>query len=230
MDRKVHDIKAHIIPATEVNRYWDDWYKISQVRNGRVERINNTAIRLEKVAARLGTAINNQVKIQRFLDAMHPELRYAVEPEVKDRATASWKDVKELANRKDDGLFQAGRYGRNQPADQSTGSRQPHSSNATAPRSSQAMNPQGGPMSNATNFTKARQRTPGGGGGQQGPRSPRKLSDNEKANTRKEKRCFYCKKQGHFMNDCRAKEAAERNGRYIRTAHTTATMSVRNVD
>jgi hypothetical protein len=105
------ELKAHIIPATEINRYWDDWYTISQGRNGRVERINNTAIRLEKVGARLGTAINSQVKIQRFLDAMHPELRYAVEPEVKDRSTAAWKDVKELANRKDDGLFQAGRYG-----------------------------------------------------------------------------------------------------------------------
>jgi hypothetical protein len=104
------ELEAHIIPATEVNRYWDDWYKISQVLNGRVERINNTAIRLEKVAARLGTAINNQVKIQRFLEAMHPELRYAVEPEVKDRTTAPWKDIKELANRNDDALFQAGRY------------------------------------------------------------------------------------------------------------------------
>jgi uncharacterized Zn-binding protein involved in type VI secretion len=46
---------------------------------------------------------------------MHPELRYAVEPEINDRSTASWKDIKELANRKDDGLFQAGRYGQNQP-------------------------------------------------------------------------------------------------------------------
>jgi hypothetical protein len=110
------ELKAHIIPATEINRYWDDRYEISQVTNGRVERINSTAIRLEKVAARLGTAINNQVKIQRFLDAMHPELRYAVEPEIKDRSTASWKDKKELANRKDDGLFQAGRYGQNQPS------------------------------------------------------------------------------------------------------------------
>jgi hypothetical protein len=33
---------------------------------------------MEKVAARLGEAITNAVKIQRFLDAMHPELRYAV--------------------------------------------------------------------------------------------------------------------------------------------------------
>jgi hypothetical protein len=193
------ELKAHIIPATEVNRYWDDWYKISQVRNGRVERINNTAIRLEKVAARLGTALNNQVKIQRFLDAMHPELRYAVELEVKDRATASWKDVKELANRKDDGLFQAGRYGRNQPADRSTGSRQLHSSNATAAS-------HGRPNNN---------------------KQAKRLTDNEKAQLRREKKCYYCKKPGHFMNDCRAKKAAERDGRYtsIRTAHTTATIS-----
>jgi hypothetical protein len=99
------DLRKHIVSSTDVNRYWDNWYKISQVRNGRVDRITATAIRMEKVAARLGEAITNAVKIQRFFDAMHPELRYAVEPDIQDRSKASWDDVKQLAERKDAALF-----------------------------------------------------------------------------------------------------------------------------
>jgi hypothetical protein len=64
------DLRDHIVPSTDVNQHWEDWYKIHQVRNGRVDRINTTAIRMEKVAARLGEEISNTVKIQRFLDAM----------------------------------------------------------------------------------------------------------------------------------------------------------------
>jgi hypothetical protein len=126
------DLRKHIISSTDVNRYWDDWYKISQVRNGRVDRITATAIRMKKVAARLGEAITNAVKIQRFFDAMHPELCYAVEPDIQVCSKASWDDVKQLAERKDAALFQAERYGRSQPS----GPRQSHqqSSNANSPQ------------------------------------------------------------------------------------------------
>jgi hypothetical protein len=112
------DLRDHIVPSTDVNRHWEDWYKIHQVRNGRVDRINTTAIRMEKVAARLGEEILNTVKIQRFLDAMHSELRYAVEPDIPNRLKAVWDDIKKLAERKDAALFQAGRYGRSQPSGQ----------------------------------------------------------------------------------------------------------------
>jgi hypothetical protein len=119
-DQLLTDLRAHIVPSTEINRYWDDWYKINQVRNGGVDRINTTAIH---VAARLGQAITNAVKIQRFLDDMHPELRYAVEPDIQDCSKADWNEVKQLAERKDAALFQANRYDRSQ---------QSYSSNANA--------------------------------------------------------------------------------------------------
>ena len=41
---------------------------------------------------------------------MHPELQLAVESDLEDRATATWEDVKKLAERKDAGLFQAKKY------------------------------------------------------------------------------------------------------------------------
>jgi hypothetical protein len=162
------DLRAHIVPSTEINRYWDDWYKINQVRNGGVDRITTTAIRMEKAAARLGEAITNAVKIQRFLDAMHPELRYAVEPDIQDRSKATWDEVKKLAERKDAALFQAGRYGHQQS----------YSSDANAP---QWKNNDSG-------------------------RQFQRLTDEEKAQLRNDRKCFYCKKPGHIVNDCRARQ------------------------
>ena len=83
-----------------------------QVIQGKVDRITKTAIQIERIAQKLDTAITTPVRIQKFLDSMHPELRYAVEPEIKDRKTATWKDVKDTAQRKDEALFRAGKYGR----------------------------------------------------------------------------------------------------------------------
>jgi hypothetical protein len=162
-DQLLTDLRAHIVPSTEINRYWDDWYKINQVRNGRVDRITTTAISMEKAAARLGQAITNAVKIQRFLDAMHPKLRYAVEPDIQDRSKADWNEVKQLAERKDAALFQADRYD----------------------RSPQWQN-------NSNNYGRGRQF--------------QRLTDDEKAQLQNDRKCFYCKKPGHIVNDCRARQ------------------------
>jgi hypothetical protein len=162
-DQLLTDLRAHIVPSTEINRYWDDWYKINQVRNGGVDRINTTAIHMEKVAARLGQAITNAVKIQRFLDAMHPELRYAVEPDIQDRSKADWNEVKQLAERKDAAIFQADRYDRSQQW-----------------------------QNNSNNHGRGRQF--------------QRLTDDEKAQLRNDRKCFYCKKPGHIVNDCRARQ------------------------
>jgi hypothetical protein len=232
------DLRKHIISSTDVNRYWDDWYKISQVRNGRVDRITATAIRMEKVAARLGESITNAVKIQRFLDAMHPELRYAVEPDIQDRSKASWDDVKQLAEWKDAALFQAGRYGRSQPS----GPRQSHqqTSNANAPQwrnSSNANAPQwrntpqwGNSYSsnaNAPQWRPSNNGTPGRGNS--GKSSFKQLTDNEKAQLRKDRKCFYCKKPGHIFNDCRARQRNQQNGKFVQSAHTSINLIEENI-
>jgi hypothetical protein len=232
------DLRDHIVPSTDVNRHWEDWYKIHQVRNGRVDRINTTAIRMEKVAARLGEEITNTVKIQRFLDAMHPELRYAVEPDIPNRSKAVWDDVKKLAERKDAALFQAGRYGRNQPSgqrynQQSSNANAPHwrnSNNANAPQwrnSSNAHTPhwQNSYSSNA-NAPNWRNNNQGGtpGRGNSGKSSFKRLTDNEKAQLRKDRKCFYCKKPGHIFNDCRARQRNQQNGKFVQSAHTTVDL------
>ena len=186
----LENLKEYIIPSTQINRYWDDWYKISQVHGGKIERITATAIRLEKAANRLGTAISNQVKVQRFLDAMHPELRYAVEPDVKDRATANWNDIKRLAERKDAALFQAGKYGKTKSGD-------------THQRTT----------SNAVN-TPFKQQS-----------KPRKLTPQEKERLRRERRCYYCKKVGHTMNECRTRQRNQQQGKFTQSACTTVDIT-----
>jgi hypothetical protein len=227
------DLRKHIISSTDANRYWDDWYKISQVRNGRVDRITATAIRMEKVAARLGEAITNAVKIQRFLDAMHPELRYAVEPDIQDRSKASWDDVKQLAERKDAALFQAGRYGRSQPSgqrynQQSSNANAPqwrnqHTSNSNAPQWRNAPQWQNSYSSNA-NAPNWRSNNGTPGRGNSGKSSFKRLTDNEKAQLRKDRKCFYCKKPGHIFNDCRARQRNQQNGKFVQSAHTTVNL------
>jgi hypothetical protein len=203
------DLRDHIVPSTEVNRHWEDWYKIHQVRNGRVDQINNTAIRMEKAATRLGEEITNTVKLQRFLDAMHPELRYAVEPDIPNRSKAVWDDVKKLAERKDAALFQAGRCGRNQPSGQRYNQQ---SSNANAPQwrnSSNANTPQwrNSNNSNATQWQNAPQwqnsyssnanapnwRSNNGTPrrGNSGKSSFKRLTDNEKAHLGRPPEAYY---------------------------------------
>lgn len=60
----ISKLKEFIIPTTAINDYWDEWNKISQSHHGKVDRIQTTAIKLEKLAHRLGAAITNGVKIQ----------------------------------------------------------------------------------------------------------------------------------------------------------------------
>jgi hypothetical protein len=79
------------------------------------------------------------------------------------------------------------------------------------------------PSSNALNFSQQKNR-PGNSKGF------RKIPDEEKARLRKERNCFYCKKPGHIMNECRAKRANERRGRFIQSAHTTATIEAEILD
>ena len=48
--------------------------------------------------------------LQKFLDVMHKELRYAIEPNL-DKDNFEWKDVVSLAERHDHSLWQAQKYG-----------------------------------------------------------------------------------------------------------------------
>jgi hypothetical protein len=76
----------------------------------------------------------------------------------------------------------------------------PPSSNATFQHSSQAMNPQStqGPHHH---------------GRPNNNKQVRRLTDNEKAQLRREKKCYYCKKTRHFVNECRARQRNKQSGK-----------------
>jgi hypothetical protein len=114
--------------------------------------------------------------------------------------TAIWDDVKRLDSQKDAAIFQAGRYGR--------------------PNQHRGITY---PSGNALNFCPQRNR----------PRNSkgfRKIPDDEKARLRKERKCFYCNKPGHFRNECKAKKAKQQRRRFIQSAHITATIETETPD
>ena len=85
-------LRQHVVPSTHVNEYWKQWESISQVRNGRVQRIGLTAIEIDKLAQRIPGGVNSATRLQTFLASMHPELRLRVEPNI-DKDNFDWKEV-----------------------------------------------------------------------------------------------------------------------------------------
>ena len=58
----------------------------------------------------MGGKISDDTKLQKFLDAMHKELRYGIEPNL-DKDKFKWEDVVSLAEKHDDSLCPAQKYG-----------------------------------------------------------------------------------------------------------------------
>ena len=80
------------------------------MKGGRPNRISEVAITIEKLATRLGNSIGPGAKIQKLLDAMHPQLRKAVKPGFEDRTDTEWPKIVKLAERHDNVLYDTGTY------------------------------------------------------------------------------------------------------------------------
>ena len=93
------DLGEFFTSATATEDAWEKFNKISQVENGKIQPISRVAINLEKLSARLGKRITKEAKIQRFIDAMHPDLRYMVKPEISE--TDEFSQVVKKAERRD---------------------------------------------------------------------------------------------------------------------------------
>ena len=92
LEQMLDGLKKHVIPSTHRNTYWKQWDAIHQIKNGKVQRIGNVAIEIDKIAQRLGGKISDDTKLQKFLDVMHKQLRYAIEPNI-DKDNFKWEDV-----------------------------------------------------------------------------------------------------------------------------------------
>ena len=109
IEQMLDGLKRHVIPSTHRNTHWKQWDAIHQIKNGKVQRIGNIAIEIDKIAQWLGGKISDDTKLQKFLDIMHKELRYAIEPNL-DKDNVKWEDVVILAEKHDDSLWQAHKY------------------------------------------------------------------------------------------------------------------------
>ena len=111
VDEMLKGIKNHCIPTTSSNVYWKQWHQVSQIQHGKVQRIGVTAIEIDRIAERLHGLIPDTIKLQKFLDVMHPELRHAIEPGI-NKDKFDWEEIVALAEQQNDSLFQAGKYGK----------------------------------------------------------------------------------------------------------------------
>ena len=196
IDEFLTELKQHVVPSTHVNKYWKDWNKVTQTEGGKTKSIKDVGLEIERLAQRLGqTNISTPVRVQKFLDAMHPELRLKVEPAIKKQGEniTAWGDVVEQAEQQDAALYEAGRYG---------AKRQPISNAIQAPfqrnkRPQQNQKPSR-PWRQQTNYTNTQ-------------RSPRKMPEDEYKRLQKEGKCYFCKKPGHRINDCRKRKQKDYN-------------------
>ena len=104
-------IKNHCIPTTSSNVYWKQWDQVSQIQHGNVQRVGVTTIEIDRIMEWLQGKIPDTIKIQKFLDVMHLELRHAIESGI-NTDKFDWEEIVALAKRHDreDSLFQAGKY------------------------------------------------------------------------------------------------------------------------
>ena len=179
----MHDrIAKHCIPSTHGNMYWKQWDKVSQTQNGRTQRIGNVAIEIDRLCECMD--ISEGSKLQKFLDAMHPELRLQVEPKI-DKKQFDWEAVVSDAERCDDALFQAGKYGRG-GKDTESFAVQHH------PGQHKNNRKRGGPRDGKKTY-------------------PPRRGDKKQYEERKQNRqCYFCGKDGHFIDKCLARKHKER--------------------
>jgi hypothetical protein len=90
-------LRDHVVPSTQGNNYWNEWNNIAQkTKEGKTRRIGLVAIDIKRVAKCIAEGdqgtIGEGVRLQKLLDAMHPELRFQVEPNI-NKSSFKWTDV-----------------------------------------------------------------------------------------------------------------------------------------
>jgi hypothetical protein len=77
-------LRKYIVPATDESRKWAKLNDIKQVQpDGMIQKITDVAVDIESTAWKLGASIGPGAKVQKLLDAIHPILKRAVEPQIK---------------------------------------------------------------------------------------------------------------------------------------------------
>ena len=146
-----------------------------------------TAIEIDRIAERLQGKIPNTIKLQKFLDVMHPELRHAIELGI-NKDKFDWEEIVALAEQHDDTLFQAGKYGK------SGGSKKAETFAITQHNQQRTIN-----LKKGQKKTKKYLLRTG---------NPRLYQEKKQ-----EQLCYFCGKKGHMIADCRQRKQKEQEDR-----------------
>jgi hypothetical protein len=74
-------LREYLVSSTAINDDWTEWGEISQVTiNGNILKISDVAQKIVEVAGWIGPDVEPAMRIQKFIEAIHPKLRVIVGP------------------------------------------------------------------------------------------------------------------------------------------------------
>src|SRR5207302_6630366 len=179
--------ETYFLPSTSTDTIYEKWGNVKQTVDGKTAAITDIIIKLETLRNSMPVgSISDYSAKQRLIGAMDNRLKREVKPHLTPDTT--FEDLVVMAENKDAILHSTGVYGN-----------KGHHSNAVSnaisqPRPQRIQNSSQGPPQRYTNNTA------------QHPR----ITQTEKDRRRREDRCLYCAKQGHYANDCYKKKHKQR--------------------
>ncbi len=84
LDNVLAKLKEYFVPSTTISDIWTRYNNLSQTVGGKTRKITDLAIDLAQQASQLGDRVTDKAKIHRLLTAMHPKLRFQVEPRLSE--------------------------------------------------------------------------------------------------------------------------------------------------
>ena len=112
------ELKNTYIPVNHIHDQMEEWHAIKQSAPGQSKAIKDIAIQIQQLADEIvdGNTIGWKQRIIHLLEAMRPELRLKVEPEVDLSKTKydqkDYTSIAQIATKHDRILHQLGAYGR----------------------------------------------------------------------------------------------------------------------
>ncbi|HLP34462.1 MAG TPA: reverse transcriptase domain-containing protein [Amoebophilaceae bacterium] len=185
-------LRKFCLPPTSTDDLWNEFEKITQVKDGRVRKIMDVANDIAEMKEKLPDITHNQM-YNKLRDAMDSELRAATQPLIKRSMT--WDQIVEIAVEYDSALYEKRKIKQSKAKNK-------HNKDTRESRNhNQGSANYNNPARHTyrhTNTRDTRNYIP-----KQATQSKfKKLTPHEKEELAKRGACFYCRQEGHRANNC----------------------------